>query len=153
MNRGARKYKCCTSACRSVAFRLKFSGKLEKMPPKQIRLDKLWGLSSAMVSDEQVEKAASIPAAPSKVSKTELLEELFAQEIGKEFVPVGSMDRFGNLRRNVGGRPRKLVKSDVKLKHKSSNRRQIGKRGKSEFSASEKLEMLKNKGDRECREG
>ena len=112
------------------------------MPPKQIRLDILWGLPTAQVSDEQVAQAALIPAAPSKGTKREYFETQFAQEIGKEFVPNGSKDKFGNLRKNIGGRPKMLVASPVKFKAQSSNRRQAGRRARMEFSAPEKLQML-----------
>ena len=112
------------------------------MPPKQIRLDILWGLPTAQVSDEQVAQAALIPAAPSKETKREYFETQFAQEIGKEFVPNGSKDKFGNLRKNIGGRPKMLVASPVKFNAQSSNRRLAGRRAKMEFSAPEKLQML-----------
>ena len=111
------------------------------MPPKQIRLDRLWGLPSAKISDGEVEQAALISAAPSRGTKREFLELQFAEEVGKEFVPNGSKDKFGNLRKNIGGRP-KHPTSPVKLEKISSNRRQPGKSAKREFSAPEKLQML-----------
>ena len=111
------------------------------MPPRQIRLDRLWALPSAKFSDGEVEQAALISAAPSRGTKREFLESQFAEEVGKEFVPNGSRNKFGNFRKNIGGRP-KLPTSPVKLEKISSNRRQPGSRGRREFSAPEKLQML-----------
>ena len=110
------------------------------MPPKQTRLDTLWKWSSAAQQLEDHAKheegVPQLPRAPSRCTKNEFLECQFAQEVGKQYVQNGSRDKYGNLRRNVGGRPK------LQLEKMSSNRRQPGKRGKIEFSAPEKLQML-----------
>ena len=97
----------------------------------QARLDVLWGLSPRADRDEKIQV--------SKETKEELDCRKFAEEVGVEYVKNGSRDRYGNLRRNIGGRPRK----ELDLKFSPSNRRSVGKKKRMEFGAVEKIEMLK----------
>ena len=54
----------------------------------------------------------------------------------------GSRDRFGNLRVNVGGRPKKVVSADTPEKKVQGNRKKAGSTRQREFSAQEKLLMI-----------
>ena len=57
------------------------------------------------------------------------------------FVKNGSRDRWGNLRKNVGGRPRKMA-SAQNQKQISPNKSIGNQKKRIEFSAAEKVKML-----------
>ena len=79
----------------------------------------------------------------------EIHREEEAMEVGRPFVKNGSRDRWGNLRRSVGGRPKKRVLEDhteapAGLKEDGKgNRKRAGCRSRTEFSAHEKITMCK----------
>ena len=104
-----------------------------KMP--QVRLEALWGLPPKADRDGEVRDGE---VKVSRNTRQEQVAKKVAEEVGVEFVPNGSCDRYGNLRRNVGGRPKK----EINMKFSPSNRRSPGKKKRMEFGAIEKIEML-----------
>ena len=108
---------------------------------RQVRLDRLWGTASAQVPDAQVVASAATKEVDVAYTKQELQAEDLAEAIGKDFVKNGSRDRFGEVRRNVGGRPKKLEVLGVTPTNRPSNRRGPGSRKNTEFGAREKLKM------------
>jgi hypothetical protein len=57
--------------------------------------------------------------------------------VGRQFVNNGSRDKFGNMRQNAGGRPKKVHAEGL-----ASNRRVAGAPRRKEFGAKEKLQMI-----------
>ena len=94
--------------------------------------------------------AAVTPEKLVAATSTAKIEEEFdrervAGEVGKEFVKNGSRDRWGNLRKNIGGRPRTrhLKAGSEGPETPKSNRKRAGCRSRQEFHAQEKLIMIR----------
>ena len=73
----------------------------------QQRLDSLWGSPSAKISNwqlkfEDIGKVAEVVG--SEIDK----EVKSRAELKEEFVGNGSRDRYGKMRTNIGGRPKKI---------------------------------------------
>jgi hypothetical protein len=111
------------------------------MPPKQVRLDRMWVIRGRATPDDgQVAIAAAAKEVDISACRKEVDMEQDATHIGGQFVSNGNRDRFGQQRQNVGGRPKKVNPADgLGL---SSNRRVAGKPRRKEFGASEKLQMI-----------
>ena len=107
---------------------------------KQLRIDQIFGGSSAKVPDKVLDEKTCLEKVNMEVIKREVNQEKQAEELGEQFVPNGSRDRFGKLRANVGGRPKKP--QGLAGPEQKSNRRQPGKFGKKEIPAREKLQMI-----------
>ena len=110
------------------------------MPQK--RLDSLWGAPTAKISsswDLTVEDASKTAAAKVKAEAKDIAT---ASEDGQPFVQNGSRDRFGHPRSKVGGRPKKIVDSDMPTPH--SPKKKIGQTQvlRREYPATEKMAMI-----------
>ena len=73
----------------------------------QKRIDQVFGCSSAQVGQEVLDVQVAVAGACRGQINEEIAREQEAEQVGKEFIKNGSRDRWGNLRANVGGRPRK----------------------------------------------
>ena len=110
--------------------------------PRQIRLDRLWGSSSAKTPDAEIAASSIAHKVDVQGAKKEV-QEIEEKELqGQAFVKNGSRDRFGQVRKNPGGRPKKVVLAGVAPPPKASNRKVPGAQ-RAEFGAREKLQMIK----------
>eukprot|EP00972_Heterocapsa_arctica_P113558 16437733-Heterocapsa_arctica.AAC.1 len=110
------------------------------MPPKQLRLDRLWGRSGgrATPDDGEVAIAAAVASINVGHAAKEVDMEHDATNVGMQFVNNGSRDRFGQQRQNCGGRPKNVHPAEGL----ASNRRVAGKVRRKEFGAKEKIQMI-----------
>ena len=103
-------------------------------------------VAAPLSKEEELKKA--IEEASSSPTKTIKLEDelrMSSEEDGRIFVPNGSRDRYGQPRKNVGGRPKKnagLAEELLGAAKKKSNRKIPGSRARREFSAREKIQMV-----------
>ena len=107
------------------------------MAPKQARLDRLWKFP--YVPDEVLAIRAAAAQVNVAAATKEVNFEAATKEVNEQFAPNGSRDRYGHLRKNIGGRPKKIQTPESPL---SSNRRQPGLSRRREFGAQEKLQMI-----------
>ena len=105
-------------------------------------MDTLFGAPSAKVPDAKIEQSAAAQNLATDAAQREVIQEAHCQEINQEFVKNGSRDKYGYLRANIGGRPKKVVAAHTPDKKKQcANRKKVGGAGKREFSAQEKLAL------------
>ena len=103
-------------------------------------------VAAPLSKEEELKKA--IEEASSSPTKTIKLEDelrISSEEDGRIFVPNGSRDRYGQPRKNVGGRPKKnagLAEELLGAAKKKSNRKIPGSRARREFSARENIQMV-----------
>ena len=103
----------------------------------QQRLDSLWGSPSAKISNWQlkVEEIAKV----AEVVGSEIDKGIKARaEVKEEFVRNGSRDRYGKMRTNIGGRPKKIQYSSPlasPVKSSPAKKRQ-------ELPAVQKIQMI-----------
>ena len=103
-------------------------------------------IAAPLSKEEELKKA--IEEASSSPTKTIKLEDELrtsSEEDGRIFVPNGSRDRYGQPRKNVGGRPKKntgLAEEFLGTAKNKSNRKTPGDRARREFSANEKIQMV-----------
>ena len=107
----------------------------------QQRIDEVLVTPKKKVRPEEVLIAATVAeVSPVKIDE-EIAREEAAAELGQEFVKNGCRDRYGKLRSNQGGRPKKKKVPGADLPAKS-NRKAPGNPGKVEWGAIEKLQMI-----------
>ena len=80
--------------------------------------------------DEVLIAATVAEVSPVKIDE-EIAREEAAAELGQEFVKNGNRDRYGKLRSNQGGRPKKKKVAGADMPPKS-NRKAPGAPGRSE---------------------
>ena len=106
---------------------------------QQQRIDQIFVTPKKKARGEEIMVEAAVArASPVKIDE-EIARAETAAAMGREFVKNGSRDRYGNLRSNQGGRPKKVVQQILKQK---SNRKAPGVRTRSERGATEKLKMI-----------
>ena len=79
------------------------------------RIDKTLGGPSAEVPDAEIRDAVAVASASQWQVESEITREEDSLQVGKPFVKNGSRDRWGNLRTNVGGRPKKRARPGERL--------------------------------------
>ena len=107
------------------------------MAPKQVRLDRLWKLPA--VPDEVLAIKAAAGKVDVAAATKEVELEVATKDVDGQFAANGSRDRYGHLRKNIGGRPKKIHTPESPS---TSNRRQPGLSRRREFGAQEKLQMI-----------
>ena len=105
-------------------------------------------VAASLSKEEELKQAVKeATASPSKAIKLEDELRMSSEEVGRIFVPNGSRDRYGQPRKNVGGRPKKNAGLEEELlgaAKKKSNRKVPGSRARKEFSAGEKIQLVAN---------
>ena len=105
----------------------------------QQRIDEILVTPKKKAKGEEIMVEAAVArASPVKIDE-EIARAETAAAVGQEFVKNGCRDRYGNLRSNQGGRPKKVVQQILKQK---SNRKAPGVRTRDERGAIEKLKMI-----------
>ena len=77
--------------------------------PSKLAEDPLVLVDEPQQPEREVEQI--VAETPTKGISQEVALQQHCQEVGQEFVKNGSRDRWGNLRSNVGGRPKKTPRS------------------------------------------
>ena len=109
-----------------------------EIPTKQV--------AAPLSKEEELKKAVKeASSTPTKTIKLEDELRMSSEEVGRIFVPNGSRDRYGQPRKNVGGRPKKnagLAEELLGAAKKKSNRKILGGSARREFSANEEIQMV-----------
>ena len=120
---------------------------------QQQRIDHVFGGGTAHLSADAIATQHVVDSICTSQITSELAYAEQCEQTGKAYVKNGSRDRWGNLRENQGGRPRKKQLEDVaqveevaqvggKPKRKSKRKRP-GCRSREQFGAQERIAMIK----------
>ena len=108
------------------------------MPPgKQSKLSKFFGVLEERLEEKEKESAPKRRKIDEDTYKEARLEE------GLPYVPNGHRDKFGNMRKRVGGRPRKADKDKAGVAGgATSNVKRFGDQRRRELSAPDALILI-----------